>query len=136
MLKPLLHTKEFESREETIEGMVFKTWQEEKVQSSRFSDKTPSIALSYEEENQRINSKMHKNLEKVIIGNERELLKLEQVMETLSSPYQKVIEGIYVKRQSRRLLCSQLFISENTLNRYRKKGVEEMARVFEGYFGV
>ncbi len=136
MLKPLLNRKEFEAKEETIEGMVFKRFKEEKVQTSMVSDKTSSIALSYEEENQRINTKEHKDLKRILEGNERELLKLEQVMETLSSPHQKVIKGIYIKRQSRRLICSQLFISENTLNRYRKKAMAEMVMIFEGYFGV
>lgn len=133
MLKPLLNQDIYESMEETIEGMVFKTSQEEKVQSTKVSDKTASIALTYRQENERENLKEKRDLEKVIKGNERELLQLEQVIETLSSQYNKVIKGIYIKRQSRKQLCSQLFISENTLNRYRKKGVEEMVRVFEGY---
>lgn len=136
MLTPLLNTEINESMDETIEGMVFKTCQEEKVQSSRVSDKTASIALGYREENEKINLKQQRDLERIIKGNEMELLKIEKAIETLSSNERKVIEGIYLKTQSRRLLCSQLFISENTLNRYRKKGVEQLVRVFQGYFGV
>lgn len=136
MLTPLLNTKFHESMDETIEGMVFKTCQEEKVQSSSISDKTASIALGYREENEKINLKQQRDLERIIKGNEMELLKVEKAIETLSSNERKVIEGIYLKTQSRRLLCSQLFISENTLNRYRKKGVEQLVKVFQGYFGV
>lgn len=136
MLTPLLSTKINESMDETIEGMVFKTCQEEKVQSSNISDKTASIALGYREENEKINLKQQRDLERIIKGNEMELLKVEKAIETLSSNERKVIEGIYLKTQSRRLLCSQLFISENTLNRYRKKGVEQLVKVFQGYFGV
>ncbi len=136
MLTPLLKTPMYETFDDTIEGMLFKTTHGEKVQSSKVSDKTAHLALTYREENERITLKMQQDLEKVIKGNELELLKLEKAMATLSSHHRRVIEGIYVKRQSRRLLCSQLFISENTLNRYRKKGVEQLVRVFEGYFGV
>lgn len=136
MLTPLLSTKINESMDETIEGMVFKTCQEEKVQSSNISDKTASIALGYREENEKINLKQQRDLERIIKGNEMELLKVEKAIETLSSNERKVIEGIYLKTQNRKLLCSQLFISENTLNRYRKKGVEQLVKVFQGYFGV
>lgn len=136
MLTPLVKAPREESLEETIEGMVFKTFQEEKVQSSKVSDKTANLALNYRHENERINLKMQQDLEKILRGNELELLKLERAIATLNSVQRKVIEGIYLKRQPRRLLCSQLFISENTLNRYRKKGVEQLVKVFRGYFRV
>ena len=43
---------------------------------------------------------------------------------------QEVINGIYIDKKRRSDICKSLFISGNTLNRYRKKGIDEITMIF------
>lgn len=40
---------------------------------------------------------------------------------------------IIIKIEKRASLCKKLYISENTLNRYRKNGIKMIIRIFEEY---
>ena len=42
----------------------------------------------------------------------------------------EVIKGAYLNKKSWEDIRNQLFISDNTLNRYRKKGIEELVIMY------
>lgn len=65
--------------------------------------------------------------------NQFELIKLENSIASLDKNLQEVINGIYIEKKKRADVCKSLFVSENNLNRYRKKGLEEIAIIFQTY---
>jgi DNA-directed RNA polymerase specialized sigma subunit len=65
--------------------------------------------------------------------NQFELIKLENTIAALDRSLQEVINGIYIQKMKRADICRSLYISENTLNRYRKKGIDEISTIFATY---
>lgn len=116
-----------------IEALAFERRFGEKVQTSTIDDRTSSIALLYKDISEKEKQKALK-LQEIIEGNKRELMKLETVLEVLGVKEIKVIKGIYLEEKKRRALARELFISENTLNRIRKKSIEELVRIYGEYF--
>lgn len=117
--KALLDITLSESQDDIIEGMNFERFHGEKVSHSKVADKTAAIALEYrgarEEE--------VRELERNIRNRKLELLKVDTAVGVLEEKEQRVIRGIYVERKPRLQLCRELYISEGTLNRWRKKGI-------------
>lgn len=54
---------------------------------------------------------------------------IDKTVAALQDEYREIIEGIYIKKISRRELCRRFFISENTLHRRRKKALAAMAEL-------
>lgn len=127
----LLESPMYNSEEETIEELTFSTTQCEKVSTSKISDKTSRIALIYKEVNEEQRVIGRRDLEKIIKVNQFELVKLESSITALDKNFQEVINGIYIEKKKRTDICRVLFISQNTLNRYRKKGIDEIATIFQ-----
>ncbi|MBE6068062.1 MAG: hypothetical protein E7211_10300 [Clostridium lundense] len=129
----ILESPIYDSEEETIEALTFSTPQGERVSTSTISDKTSNIALIYKEVNENQKTAGRKDVEKMIKVNQFELIKLENSIASLDKNLQEVINGIYIEKKKRTDICKILFVSENTLNRYRKKGIEEIAIIFKTY---
>lgn len=72
-------------------------------------------------------------IEKIIKTNQFELIKLENSIECLDKTLREVIQKIYIDKIRRIDICKILFISTNTLNRYRKKGIDEIVEIFQTY---
>lgn len=120
--KALLEITLSETQEDIIEAMNFQRFQGEKVNHSQVSDKTASIALDYKG----VREKAVRELQRDIRERKLELLKVDTAVGALEEKEQRVITGIYVDRKSRVQLCRELYISEGTLNRWRKKGVDSI----------
>ncbi|WP_446898823.1 DUF1492 domain-containing protein [Clostridium sp. LBM24168] len=129
----LLESPMYDSEEETIEGLTFTAPQGERVNTSAISDKTSKIALVYKEVNAKQRTAGRKDIEKIIKTNQFELMKLENSIECLDKTLQEVIKKIYIDKNKRADICKTLFISANTLNRYRKKGIDEIVEIFKTY---
>jgi DNA-directed RNA polymerase specialized sigma subunit len=126
----ILESPIYDSEEETIEALTFSTPQGERVSTSTISDKTSKIALIYREVNEKQKTAGRKDVEKIIKVNQFELIKLENSIAALDESLREVINGIYIQKMKRSDICRSLYISENTLNRYRKKGIDEIAMIF------
>jgi hypothetical protein len=129
----ILESPIYDSEEETIEALTFSAPQGERVSTSVISDKTSKIALVYREVNENQKTAGRKDVEKMIKVNNFELIKLENSIASLDKNLQEVINGIYIQKARRVDMCRSLYISENTLNRYRKKGIDEIAMIFRTY---
>lgn len=129
----LLESPMYDSEEETIEELTFSTPQGERVSTSEISDKTSRIALIYKEVNEKQKTAGRRDVEKMIKVNQFELIKLENSIASLDKNLQEVINGIYIEKKKRADICKILFVSENTLNRYRKKGIDEITIIFQTY---
>lgn len=129
----ILESPIYDSEEETIEALTFSTPQGERVNTSTISDKTSKIALIYREVNEKQKTAGRKDVEKMIKVNQFELIKLENSIASLDKNLQEVISEIYIQKARRVDICRELYISENTLNRYRKKGIEEISIIFQTY---
>lgn len=126
--KSLLMRLIYESEEEVIEGMNFKSFQGEKVTHSGRTDKTANIAIEYKEAFTNQELQEVQQLKKEIREKELNLFKLETAIEGLDDKLQRLIKGIYLERKSRIQICKELYISEGTLGRWSKKAVESISK--------
>lgn len=127
VLKVLLKIRIYESDDEIIEEMNFETFKGEKVKHRSIADKTANIAMGYKDKKEKQESDRIKELKKEIRKKEMELLKLETSVGILERPIQRVIRGLYFEDKSMVQLCRELYVSEGTLWRWRKKGVGKIA---------
>ena len=121
--KALLKITIYESEDEVIEEMNFEAFKGEKVKHSNIADKTANIAMRYKDKKEKQEANRVKELKKEIRKKKVELLKIETSVGVLETPMQRVIKGLYFEGKSRAQLCRELYISEGTLGRWRKKGV-------------
>lgn len=126
--KALLKVTICECEEEFIEGRTFQTFGEEKVKNSTIADKTANIAISYRDLMAREVEEQVRGLTMDIRKRELELLRVEKAVEVLEEKHQRVIKGLYFQGKSRRQLCRELYISEGTLSRWRRKSVDNICK--------
>lgn len=127
VLKVLLEIRIYESDDEIIEEMNFETFKGEKMKHRNIADKTANIAMGYKDKREKQESDRIKELKKEIIKKEMGLLKLETSVGILETPIQRVIRGLYFEDKSMVQLSRELYVSEGTLWRWRKKGVGKIA---------
>jgi hypothetical protein len=125
-----------ETPDETIEGMVLGAHKLDAVPSGKMNDRTGCMAVMYREASARINATSRKRIEAVVKTCELELKKLMLAMDSLDEQIRKVVRDLYITRLSWRQVCSKYYISHNTLNRYRVKGIREIAQGFTGTFAL
>jgi len=116
--------------EEVIDAMNFTPTVGDKVDAGRVADKTCSIALVYREVTERMNNLSRQELERCIAANEYELMRLEYCINRLEGKVKAVVNGIYIEQKSWNEICANLYITEKTLSKYRKKGIDELAGMF------
>lgn len=117
--------------EEVIDAMNFTSPQGDKVDPGSVSDKTCNIALVYREVTERLNRTSKRELERMITANEYELIKLEYCIDRLGGKLSEVIKDIYLQRMSWVDICRKHYISEKTLNKYRRQAVSKLVEMFE-----
>lgn len=130
-LKFELETFEELVPEEMIDVMNFSTGNEERVAAYRVSDKTCKIALIYNEVAKRMNNEAKEEIRKMIIASEYEIKKLDYCIDRLDEKVKETIKSVYINKYSWADVCKKLYISENTLNKYRRKGIEEIKGMFQ-----
>ncbi|MEY8762496.1 MULTISPECIES: hypothetical protein [Clostridium] len=121
--------KDVES-DEVIESLNFSSPNDEKISTSSISDKTCKIALIYDEVVKRINNETKEEIIKMIKATEFEITRLNYCIDRLQTKIKEVIKGVYINKKSLKYIGNELFISENTVNRYRKKGIEEIIAMY------
>ena len=122
-----------EEEDETIQGMMMNARElESSIHKGGVSDATSRIALIYREANHRINTTTKKQIERLIRINELEIKKLDMAIQALEERTRRIMIDLYINRLSWNQICMKHYISPNTLNRYRKKGIAELTTAYEG----
>lgn len=132
-MKIELEHHEIETIDETIEGMSLGMAGTPLGGKSGLRDDTARVAMVFRNVNKRINTENKKRLEKQIASGEIELKKLHTAIDCLPEDTKNVIQDLYIKRLKWDQIAMRRYISNNTINRHRKKGIEEIARGF--FFG-
>lgn len=117
--------------EEVIESLNFSSNSEERIQTSSISDKTCKIALIYNEATKRMNKNSREEIYKMMKATEIEMIKLNYCIERLGSQVKDVIKDIFIEELQWKDICSRNSISEKTLNKYRKKGIDAIVDMFD-----
>lgn len=127
-MKIELEHYQVETIDETIEAMSLAKGisREESI----VRDDTARVAMVFRNVNRRINQDNKKRLERQISSGEIELKKLHAAIDRLPEDTKNVIEDLYINRLKWDQIAMRRFISNNTINRHRKKGIEEIARGF------
>ena len=84
--------------------------------------------LSYE--SQRIHGSDRESIEKSVRSGEIVLCKLEDAVSYLDDDAKNIIEDLYFRKLKWHQVCSRRYISQNTLNRWRRRGIDELADIF------
>ena len=116
---------------EVIESLNFSSNSEERIQTSSISDKTCKIALIYGEATKRMNKESREEILKMMKATEIEMERLDYCIERLEPQVKEVIRKIFMESLQWKDICSKNSISEKTLNKYRKKGIEDIILMFD-----
>lgn len=130
-LKFELETFEELVPEEMIDAMNFVAGNEERIGAYREGDKTCKIALIYSEVTKRMNNEAKEEIRRMIIATEYEIKKVDYCIERLAPKIKEVIKGVYIYKKTWEEVRNEVYVSENTLNRYRRKGIEELAKMYK-----
>lgn len=119
-----------ESENETIEAMIFSSPDGERVNSSRISNNTPEIALTYTQRNE----KLKENTMREIIGRLRCLRattdRLDFYMEKLEAHQASILQAYYFEGYTWQELQDLRGVTEKTLRKYRDDGVKALAQKY------
>lgn len=116
---------------EVIECLNFSSNCEERIQTSNISDKTFKIALIYNEATKRMNKESKEEIYKMMKATEIEMTRLNYCIERLEPQVKEVVKGIFIENLQWKDICRKNLISEKTLNKYRKKGIDEIIEMFD-----
>lgn len=130
-LKFELETFEELVPEEMIEAMNFSSASGRRVSDSTISDKTCKIALIYSEVSKRMNNEAKEEIRKMIVASEYEIRKLDYCIDRLEPKIREVIKNIYINKMAWMVISKNLYISENTISKYKRKGIDEITEMYE-----
>ncbi|MFA9399458.1 MAG: sigma factor-like helix-turn-helix DNA-binding protein, partial [Clostridiaceae bacterium] len=114
-----------------IESLNFPANTGERIQTSNISDKTCKIALIYKEATKRMNKESREEIYKMMKATEIEIVRLNYCIERLEPQVKEVVKDIFIEGLQWKDICGKCSISEKTLNKYRKKGIEEIVSMFD-----
>jgi len=117
--------------DDVIESLNFSTPSEERIQTSNISDKTCKIALIYKEASKRMNRESREEIIKMMKATELEIKRLDYSIERLEHQVKEVVKGLFIEKLQWKDICVKYSISEKTLNKYRKKGIDEIIDMFD-----
>lgn len=106
---------------ENVLGLL-KRYQTEKKKIDLLRYERDSLSITSLEENR----ELLEQLERL----ERKVYRLEHCVEQLPDEQMKIIQGLYFKGKSQKVLVEELPLSESTLQRYRDKAVEALVKMY------
>ena len=116
---------------QVIESLNFSSNSEGRIQTSNISDKTCKIALIYNEATKRMNKESREEIYKMMKATEIEMERLNYCIERLEPQIKSVLKDVFIEKLQWKGICDKCSISEKTLNKYRKKGIEEIIGMFD-----
>jgi SpoVK/Ycf46/Vps4 family AAA+-type ATPase len=117
--------------DEVIEALNFSTPTEERIQNNRISDKTCKIALIYNEAAKRMNKESRDEIQKMLKATEIEISRLNYCIERLEPQVKDIVKDVFISNLQWKDICGRNSISEKTLNKYRRKGIDELVNMFD-----
>lgn len=118
-------------KDEVIEALNFSAPSEERVQNNSISDKTCKIALIYNEVTKRMNKESRDEIKKMLRATEIEISRLNYCIERLEPQVKDIVKDVFINNLQWKDICGRNSISEKTLNKYRRKGIDELVNMFD-----
>lgn len=118
------------SYEQVIEALNFATPEGERVQTSNISDKPGRLSLMYRDYADKLNSDVV-DLAWEYHTKKSEMEVLEYCITLIEPKLSQVITDMFINKMAWREMGRKYNISETTLTRYRKRGIAEIAKVFD-----
>ena len=116
---------------EVIEALNFSSSNYERSTKGNTSDKTCEIALIYNEAAKRMSKESRDEIYKMLKGAEIEMARLNYCIERLEPTVKAVVRELFIEKCSWSYVCIKNSISEKTLNKYRKKGIDGIIGMFD-----
>jgi DNA-directed RNA polymerase specialized sigma subunit len=116
--------------EEIIEAMNFSSANGRRASVFDTSEKTCKIALIYNEVSKRMNNEAKEEIRKMIVASEYEIRKLNYCIDRLEPKIRDVIKSVYIDKMAWLVISKNLYISENTISKYKRKGIEEITEMY------
>lgn len=117
--------------DEVIESFNFSSNSEERIQTSSVSDKTCKIALIYNEATKRMNKESREEIYIMMKATEIEMARLNYCIERLEPMAKEVLKDIFIEKLQWKEISLKCAISQKTLNKYRKKGIDGIVSMFD-----
>jgi len=114
-----------------IEALSFSSSSYERAITNNISDKTCKIALIYNEAAKRMSKESREEIYKMMKAAELEIARLNYCIERLEPSVKEVVRELFIEKCSWSYICVRNSISEKTLNKYRKKGINEIIGMFD-----
>ncbi|GAA0741618.1 hypothetical protein [Clostridium oceanicum] len=123
------------TQDEFIESLNFSSRKNDefniKIQENKVQDKTSKIALVYSESLKRINKENKEEIYKMIKATELEITRLNYCINRLDQKLKAVIKELFLEKSTWNKTALKCSISEKTLSKYKNKGIDEIAKMFE-----
>ena len=116
---------------EVIEALNFSSASYKSTTKGSTSDKTSEIALIYNEAAKRMSKESRDEIYKIMKGAEIEIARLNYCIERLEPTAKAVVRELFIEKCSWSYVCIKNSISEKTLNKYKKKGINEIIEMFD-----
>ena len=116
---------------EVIEALNFSSSSYESATTRNISDKTCKIALIYNEVAKRMSKESREEIYKMMKATDLEITRLNYCIERLEPAVKEVVRELFIEKCSWSYVCVRNSISEKTLNKYRKKGINEIIGMFD-----
>ncbi len=123
------------TQDEFIESLNFSSRKNDefniKIQENKIQDKTSKIALVYSESLKRINKENKEEIYKIIKATELEIVRLNYCINRLDQKLKAVIKELFLEKSTWNKTALKCSISEKTLSKYKNKGIDEIAKMFD-----
>lgn len=116
--------------EQVIETMNYAAPEEERVQSSSISDKSGRLALSYKEYTNKLNADVVA-LALEYYTQKDELDVLDYCINLLDPKLSEIITDMFVNKMTWDEMSYKYHVSRTMLSKYRKKGINSIASLFQ-----
>lgn len=112
--------------EETIEAMTFSSSQEERVDSGKVSDKTPTIALNYAQQHRQTKEQLLAEVDARLRWLGNTLQRLDFYIDQLEAHQASVLRAYYFEGYTWRELQDLRGVTDKTLMKYRDDAVKSL----------
>jgi len=126
----LIHFKGL-TAEEVIESMFTPQMEGERVQTSTISDKTATIALTYQERMDRLNREWYEHIERKHAELDEEIKFFESSLDSISESFRSLMKDMLLKGCTWDYLEGAYHVCRMTIMRYRKKALAELSEIYD-----
>ncbi len=119
------------SCDEVIESMMTSNSGNEPVQTSRQTDKTERIAMSYQEKTERMNREWYDYLERKYHLLDEEITFFEAALDSLPEQLPALMRDMIIHGHTWDSLCEEHHVSRSMLAKHRNKAIEKLSSIYQ-----